>query len=110
MASDLNKSASKMVGASSEEIEMLKNQSTSANITREDSTEHRPLTEESQHPDAEEGPNVSSSDVPDLPEETGSQGSDDRDVERNSPIANVNLEEVASSTTTDCSCSGKFTF
>ena len=104
MTSDLSKAVSKMVDASSEEIEMLKIQSTSANITREDSTE------ESQHPDAEEGPNVSSSDVPDLPEETGPQGSDDRDVERNSPLANVNLEEVASSTTTDCSCSGKFTF
>ena len=110
MASSLNESASKMVDASTEEIEMLKNQRTSANITREDSTEHRHLTEESEHPDAEEGPYGSSSDVPDLPEETGPQGSDDRDVERNSPIANVNLEEVASSTTTDCSCSGKFTF
>ena len=104
MASALSKPAPKMDHAKSEEIEMLKNQSTPANITREDSTE------ESQHPDAEEGPNVSSSDVPDLPEETGPQGSDDRDVERNSPIANVNLEEVAPSTTTDCSCSGKFTF
>ena len=87
MASALNQSASKMEDASSIDIEMQGNRATCGSTNGEDSTEHHQLATERHHPDIEEGPPVSSSEVPDLPEESGSQGNN----EGSSLIANVKL-------------------
>ena len=84
-----------MDDTSSVKIEMQETQATSGDqrgpesITREDSTEHGQLTEESQHSDIEEGPNVSSSELPVSPEESGSQGNDE--VNSHIAVSNTHL-------------------
>ena len=84
MASALNESASKMDQASAIEIEMRETQGTSGHSIEHSIIDRQP-TEETHHLDIEEGTNVISNGLPDLSEESGSQGND----EVNRAITNV---------------------